>query len=43
MGTYNRFRKSLASIRNELPDQMELKDLAEPFYHFELRGGEGQC
>jgi predicted nucleotide-binding protein (sugar kinase/HSP70/actin superfamily) len=41
VGTYNRFRKSLASIPNELPDQMELKDLAEPFYHFELRGGEG--
>ena len=23
------------------PDQVELKKLAEPFYHFELRGGEG--
>ena len=41
VGTYNRFRKALANIPNELPDQVELKDLAEPFYHFELRGGEG--
>ena len=41
VGTYNRFRKALANIPNELPDQEELKDLAEPFYHFELRGGEG--
>ena len=41
VGTYNRFRKALASIPSELPDQVELKNLAEPFYHFELRGGEG--
>jgi predicted nucleotide-binding protein (sugar kinase/HSP70/actin superfamily) len=41
VGTYNRFRKALANIPSELPDQVELKDLAEPFYHFELRGGEG--
>jgi predicted nucleotide-binding protein (sugar kinase/HSP70/actin superfamily) len=40
-GTYNRFRKALANLPNELPDQEELKRLAEPFYHFELRGGEG--
>ncbi len=40
-GTYNRFRKALANLPNELPDQVELKQLAEPFYHFELRGGEG--
>ena len=39
--TYNRLRKALADIPSELPDQMELKRLAEPFYHFELRGGEG--
>ena len=39
--TYNRFRNALANIPSELPDQIELKDLAEPFYHFELRGGEG--
>jgi predicted nucleotide-binding protein (sugar kinase/HSP70/actin superfamily) len=41
VATYNRFRKALANIPNELPDQMELKDLAAPFFHFELRGGEG--
>lgn len=40
-GTYNRFRKALGNLPNELPDQEELKRLAEPFYHFELRGGEG--
>lgn len=39
--TYNRFRKALANLPNELPDQEELRRLAEPFYHFELRGGEG--
>jgi predicted nucleotide-binding protein (sugar kinase/HSP70/actin superfamily) len=40
-GTYNRFRKALANLPEELPDQVELKRLAAPFYHFELRGGEG--
>lgn len=40
-GTYNRFRKALADLPEELPDQYELKQLAAPFYHFELRGGEG--
>jgi len=40
-GTYNRFRKSLNYLPHELPDQEELRKLAEPFYHFELRGGEG--
>ena len=39
--TYNRFRNALAGLPNELPDQEELRELAEPFYHFELRGGEG--
>lgn len=39
--TYNRFRKALGNLPYELPDQVELKQLAEPFYHFELRGGEG--
>jgi len=41
VGTYNRFRRALADIPNPLPDQLELLALAEPFYHFELRGGEG--
>ena len=40
-GTYNRFRKALGNLPYELPDQVELRKLAEPFYHFELRGGEG--
>jgi len=40
-GTYNRLRKTLNYLPNELPDQVELKELAEPFYHYELRGGEG--
>jgi predicted nucleotide-binding protein (sugar kinase/HSP70/actin superfamily) len=40
-GTYNRFRKAVGNIPYELPDQVELRELAEPFYHFELRGGEG--
>ncbi len=41
VATYNRFRRALANIPSELPDQIELKELAAPFYHFELRGGEG--
>jgi predicted nucleotide-binding protein (sugar kinase/HSP70/actin superfamily) len=40
-GTYNRFRKALGNLPYELPDQEELRTLAAPFYHFELRGGEG--
>ena len=40
-GTYNRFRKALANLPYELPDQEELIRLAAPYYHFELRGGEG--
>ena len=38
---YNRLRRALGGLPNELPDQEELLRLAEPFYHFELRGGEG--
>jgi predicted nucleotide-binding protein (sugar kinase/HSP70/actin superfamily) len=41
IGTYNRFRKALGNLPHELPDQEELKELASPFFHFELRGGEG--
>src|SRR5262249_61602529 len=33
--------KSIPYVPNELPDQEELKQLAAPFYHCELRGGEG--
>ena len=41
IGTYNRFRKALGNVPHELPDQEELKELASPFFHYELRGGEG--
>jgi predicted nucleotide-binding protein (sugar kinase/HSP70/actin superfamily) len=39
--SYNRFRKALGNIPYELPDQNELRALANPFYHYELSGGEG--
>ncbi len=39
--TYNRFRKALGNLPYEMPDQEEMKQLATPFYHYELRGGEG--
>jgi predicted nucleotide-binding protein (sugar kinase/HSP70/actin superfamily) len=39
--TYNRLRKSLGYLPNELPDQYEMKKLAAPFYHHRLSGGEG--
>jgi predicted nucleotide-binding protein (sugar kinase/HSP70/actin superfamily) len=41
VGTYNRFRKAMGNVPHELPDQEELKQLASPFFHYELRGGEG--
>jgi predicted nucleotide-binding protein (sugar kinase/HSP70/actin superfamily) len=31
----------LGNIPYELPDQLELRALANPFYHYELSGGEG--
>ena len=40
-GTYNRFRRALGNVPHELPSQEELKTLASPFFHYELRGGEG--
>jgi predicted nucleotide-binding protein (sugar kinase/HSP70/actin superfamily) len=40
-GTYARLRKAMGGLASELPDQAELRRLAEPFYHFELGGGEG--
>lgn len=40
-GTYNRFRKAVGNLPYELPDQIELRDLATPFYNYQLRGGEG--
>jgi predicted nucleotide-binding protein (sugar kinase/HSP70/actin superfamily) len=38
---YNGFRKALGGVPNQLPDQEELKELASPYFHHELRGGEG--
>jgi predicted nucleotide-binding protein (sugar kinase/HSP70/actin superfamily) len=39
--TYNKFRKAVGNLPYEMPDQEELRQLATPFYHFKLRGGEG--
>jgi predicted nucleotide-binding protein (sugar kinase/HSP70/actin superfamily) len=39
--TYDRLRRALGNLPCELPDQIELKNLADPFYHYQLRGGEG--
>ena len=39
--TYNRLRKALDYLPHEMPDQYELRKLAAPFYHYGLRGGEG--
>ena len=39
--TYRRFRRAVGNLPCELPDQEELRRLAEPFYHYQLRGGEG--
>lgn len=40
-GHYNRLRKALGFLPHELPDQYELRDLAAPYYHKRLSGGEG--
>jgi predicted nucleotide-binding protein (sugar kinase/HSP70/actin superfamily) len=39
--TYNQLRKSMGYVPYELPDQEELRQLANPYYHYRLRGGEG--
>ena len=39
--TYDRMRRALGDIPHELPDQYELKRLAEPYYHCGLAAGEG--
>lgn len=38
---YNRLRKALNNIPNPLPDQRQLKELARPYFHYRLTGGEG--
>ncbi|MCC6739259.1 MAG: hypothetical protein IT452_09445 [Planctomycetia bacterium] len=39
--SYNRLRGALSGIPAELPDQKVLQELAQPYYHFRLNGGEG--
>lgn len=39
--TYNRMRAALGDIPHELPDQYELRQLAAPYFHHRLSGGEG--
>lgn len=38
---YNRLRAALNDIPHEMPDQYELRELAAPFFHRRLSGGEG--
>lgn len=40
-GAYDRLRRALGSVTQEMPDQYELKDLAAPFFFRRLDGGEG--
>ena len=39
--TYDRLRRALGGVPHELPRQSELRDLARPYYHSRLNGGEG--
>lgn len=39
--SYNRLRKALGNVPHELPHQSVLRDLAAPYYHSRLSGGEG--
>ncbi|HEX6691886.1 MAG TPA: hypothetical protein VF110_12155 [Burkholderiales bacterium] len=39
--TYARMRRALAGVPHELPDQYELRELAKPYFHSRLNGGEG--
>jgi len=39
--TYNRMRRATNNFPHALPDQRELRDLAAPYYHSRLDGGEG--
>jgi predicted nucleotide-binding protein (sugar kinase/HSP70/actin superfamily) len=38
---YNRLRRAMGDLPHELPDQMELRRLAAPYFHSRLDGGEG--
>jgi predicted nucleotide-binding protein (sugar kinase/HSP70/actin superfamily) len=39
--TYDRLRAALGALPHEMPDQYELRQLAAPYYHRRLSGGEG--
>lgn len=39
--TYSRMRRAMGMVPHELPDQHELRELAAPYYHSRLDGGEG--
>jgi predicted nucleotide-binding protein (sugar kinase/HSP70/actin superfamily) len=39
--SYNRMRRALGDLPHEMPDQYELRELAAPYYHSRLNGGEG--
>jgi predicted nucleotide-binding protein (sugar kinase/HSP70/actin superfamily) len=39
--TYNRLRGALGDMPHELPDQYELRNLAAPYFHHRMSGGEG--
>jgi predicted nucleotide-binding protein (sugar kinase/HSP70/actin superfamily) len=39
--SYNRLRRAVADLPYTLPDQDELQQLAAPYYHYHLSGGEG--
>jgi len=39
--SYDRMRRALGHLPHELPDQYELRNLAAPYYHSRLNGGEG--
>jgi len=39
--TYARMRRELGNVPHELPDQVELRRLAAPYFHSRMIGGEG--
>src|SRR5262249_31403068 len=39
--TYGRMRRALGDVPHELPKQSALRDLATPYFHSRLNGGEG--
>ena len=39
--THSRMRRALGGVPRELPEQYELRALAEPWFHSRLNGGEG--